>query len=109
MKLKTGIEHMKAAVSQLNPALHDVEIGSFVIDSREVRAGDVFFALSQPDYANNGFNGEFEDATKYVAGSFENGAVACVVRHDRYEEHRAELEKYSDRLIFVDDSVGVGL
>lgn len=96
---------MKAAASQMNPALNDLEIASIVIDSREVRAGDVFFALSQPDYANNGFNGEFEDATKYVAGSFENGAIACVVRYDRYEERRAELERYADRLVFVDDSI----
>lgn len=96
---------MKAAATQLNPALHDLEIGSVVIDSREVRAGDVFFALSQPDYANNGFNGEFEDATKYVAQSFKKGASACVVRPDRYEEHREELEKYVDRLVFVDDSI----
>jgi UDP-N-acetylmuramoyl-tripeptide--D-alanyl-D-alanine ligase len=105
LKLKTAIEYMNAAATQLNPALHDLEIGSVVIDSREVRAGDVFFALSQPDYANNGFNGDFEDATKYIAGSFESGAVACIVRPDRFEEHRAELEKYSDRLVFVDDSI----
>ena len=96
---------MNAAVSQLNPALHDREIESFAIDSRDVRAGDVFFALSQPDYANNGFNGDFEDATKYVASAFEKDAAACVVRHDRYEEHKAELEQFADRLIFVDDTI----
>lgn len=96
---------MKAAASQLNPALHELELASVVIDSREVRAGDVFFALSQPDYANNGFNGEFEDATKYVAQSFERGAAACVVRPDRYKEHEAALEKYADRLVIVDDSI----
>jgi UDP-N-acetylmuramoyl-tripeptide--D-alanyl-D-alanine ligase len=96
---------MNAAAPQLNPALHDREIESFAIDSREVRAGDVFFALSQPDYANNGFNGDFEDATKYVASAFEKNAVACVVRHDRYEGHKVELEKFADRLIFVDDTI----
>ena len=96
---------MKAAASQLNPALQDREIESVVIDSREVRAGDVFFALSQPDYANNGFNGDFEDATKYVVSSLKNGAVAGVVRFDRYEEHRAELEPFMDQLVFVDDTI----
>lgn len=105
MKLKTAIEYMKAAATQLNPALQDHEIGSIVIDSREVRAGDVFFALSQPDYANNGFNGDFEDATKYVVPSLENGAAACVVRHDRFDEHRVQLEPYTDRLVFVDDAI----
>ncbi len=96
---------MSTAASQLDPALQDREIGSIAIDSREVRAGDVFFALSQPDYANNGFNGEFEDATKYVVQSFECGALACVVRHDRYEEHRTILAPFADRLVFVDDTI----
>lgn len=105
MKLKTAIEYMKAAATQLNPALQDHEIGSIVIDSREVRAGDVFFALSQPDYANNGFNGDFEDATKYVVSSLESGAAACVVRHDRFKEHIAQLEPFTDKLVFVDDTI----
>lgn len=96
---------MNAAASTINPALLDREVTSFSIDSREVQAGDVFFALSQPDYKNNGFNGDFEDATKYVAAAFEKGAVTCIVRPDRYEEHKADLEQYYDRLIFVDDVI----
>lgn len=105
MKFGTATEFMNAAASQINPALFDLEIASVAIDSREVRAGDVFFALSQPDYANNGFNGEFEDATRYVAASFEKGAIACVVRPDRYEEHKADLQPFADRLVFVDDAI----
>ena len=96
---------MNAAASKLNPAQYDREIESIAIDSRDVRAGDVFFALSQPDYANNGFNGDFEDATKYVASAFEKGAAACVVRTDRYEEHKAELGQFADRLVLVDDTI----
>lgn len=88
-----------------NPALLQTEVANFVIDSRDVQAGDVFFALSQPDYRNNGFNGDFEDATKYVAAAFEKGAIAAVVRGDRYEEHKADLEQFRDRLIFVDDAI----
>jgi len=85
--------------------LHERQVDSFVIDSREIKAGDVFFALSQPDYKNNGFNGDFEDATKYASGALDNGAVACVLRRDRYEEHRADLAEYSDRLVFVGDAI----
>ena len=96
---------MNAAAPALDPALLIREVGSFAIDSREVRQGDVFFALSQPDYANNGFNGEFEDSTKYVAAAFEKGAAAAVVREDRFEEHKAELEQYRGRLVFVDDAI----
>ncbi|MFN6964133.1 MAG: UDP-N-acetylmuramoyl-tripeptide--D-alanyl-D-alanine ligase [Pyrinomonadaceae bacterium] len=76
-----------------------------MIDSRDVQAGDVFFALSQPDYRNNGFNGEFEDATKYVVAALENGAAAAVVRRDRYAEHEAGLRDHRSRLILVDDCI----
>jgi UDP-N-acetylmuramoyl-tripeptide--D-alanyl-D-alanine ligase len=96
---------MNARTSGMDPALLERDVISFAIDSRDVKAGDVFFALSQPEYKDNCFNGDFEDATKYVAGAFEKGAVACVLRPDRYEEHRAGLEKFKDRLIFVDDAI----
>ena len=69
---------MRAEAPSPDPALPDSEVVSFAIDSREVKAGDVFFALSQPDYSNNGFNGEFEDATRYAAKALEAGAAACV-------------------------------
>src|SRR6266478_2828793 len=96
---------MNASGSALDPALLIREVGSFAIDSREVQNGGVFFALSQPEYSNNGFNGDFEDSTRFVPAAFEKGAAACVLREDRYEEHRAELEQYRDRLIFVDDAI----
>ncbi len=96
---------MNAVASRLNPALLNAEVNSFVIDSREVQAGEVFFALSQPEYKNNCFNGDFEDSTKYVASAFEKGAVAAVVRPDRYAEHAAELEKFADKLIFAPDAI----
>ena len=94
---------MGAETPGIDPALMARDVASFVIDSREIQAGDVFFALSQPEYANNGFNGDFDDATVYVKSSLEKGAVAAVVRRDRFEEH--ELQEFSDRLIFVDDSI----
>ena len=96
---------MEADASGLNPALFGAEVNSFVIDSRPVGAGEVFFALSQPEYKNNCFNGDFEDSTKYVVSAFEKGAVAAVVRPDRFAEHKAELDKFADRLIFVDDAI----
>ena len=89
---------MNATAPALDPALRQREVGSFAIDSREVCPGDVFFALSQPEYRNNGFNGDFEDSTVYVPAAFEKGAVACVVRRDRFEEHKSDLEGFRDRL-----------
>jgi UDP-N-acetylmuramoyl-tripeptide--D-alanyl-D-alanine ligase len=96
---------MEADASRLNPVLLGAVVDSFPIDSRETQAGEVFFALSQPEYKNNCFNGDFEDSTKYVAAALENGAVAAVVRPDRFDEHRAALEKHADKLIFVDDVI----
>ncbi|MEP6787542.1 MAG: hypothetical protein ABJB40_03865, partial [Acidobacteriota bacterium] len=105
MKLEKGIGYMNASAPALDPALLKREVGSFAIDSREVQSGDVFFALSQPDYQNNGFNGDFEDSTRYAAAALEKGAAACVLRQDRFEEHKAELEPYRNRLVFVDDAI----
>lgn len=94
---------MGADASGIDPALMARDVASFVIDSREVQAGDVFFALSQPEYKNNGFNGDFDDATVYVRASLEKGAVVAVVRRDRFDEH--ELQDLSGRIVFVDDSI----
>ncbi len=96
---------MNAISTGIEPALSSHEVTSFSIDSREVKAGGVFFALSQPDYRKNGFNGDFEDATVYVPKAFEGGAAACVVRQDRLEEHSAELEPFLGRLITVPDTI----
>ena len=96
---------MEADASGLNPALRGAAVESFVIDSREAQAGACFFALSQPEYKNNCFNGDFADSTKYAASALENGATAAIVRPDRYEEHKAELEKFADRLIFAADVI----
>ncbi len=96
---------MGAETPGIDPALMARDVASFVIDSREIQAGDVFFALSQPEYKNNGFNGDFDDATVYVKSSLQKGAVAAVLRRDRFEEHRAELGSFADRLTFVDDAI----
>ena len=96
---------MSAAAPQIDPALTARDVVSFTIDSRNVSAGDVFFALSQPEYANNGFNGDFDDATVFVAEAFKADAVAVVLRRDRYDEHRGELVEFANRLIFVDDVI----
>ncbi|MEQ1643363.1 MAG: UDP-N-acetylmuramoyl-tripeptide--D-alanyl-D-alanine ligase [Pyrinomonadaceae bacterium] len=105
MKLRNAIKSISADMAALDPALLDSEVGSFAIDSREVEKGGMFFALSQPDYRNNGFNGDFDDATVHVVAAFEKGAAIFVVRTDRYEEHKAELEPFRDRIVLVDDAI----
>jgi UDP-N-acetylmuramoyl-tripeptide--D-alanyl-D-alanine ligase len=94
-----------ATASNTDPALLGIEVTSFSTDSREVKAGDLFFAFSQPEFSKNGFNGEFLDATMFVPSAFDKGAAACVVREDRFRAHRHELEDFNDRLIFADDVI----
>lgn len=96
---------MNAAALDSGPAILGRKVESFSIDSREVSAGSLFFALSQPDYRNNGFNGEFEDSTRYIPDAFEKGAAACVARDDRFREHYESLKVFSDRIIIVDDTI----
>ena len=94
---------MKADASTLDPALRSREVGSFAIDSREVKAGDIFFALSQPEYRNNGFNGDFDDSTRYVRTAFEQGALAVVAREERFQEHK--LEDLRGKAVFAEDVI----
>ncbi len=105
MKLETIIAYAEADASKLNPALQREEIVSFATDSREVQAGEVFFAFSQPEFQNNCFNGEFADSTEFVPNALAKGALACVVRTDRFTAHKFALEKFQDRLIFVPDVI----
>src|ERR1043165_6777263 len=77
------------------------EITGFSIDSRSIGAGELFFALSQQDYARAGFNGDFVDAHRFIGDALASGAVAAVARKD----HAADLESVKDRLLFVDDAI----
>jgi UDP-N-acetylmuramoyl-tripeptide--D-alanyl-D-alanine ligase len=105
LKLEAAAKYMNADTTGTASALLAAEFKTAAIDSREVRPGDVFFALSQPDYRNNCFNGDFEDSHKYIPKAFENGALACVARPDRFAEHKEILEPFRDKLLFVNDAI----
>lgn len=95
---------MKGSPSAVfDPALPEVDVRRFPTNSKEVKPGEVFFAFSPPEFDNNGFNGEFRDATAFVASAFENGAIACVVRKDRILEHG--LRGFEKRLIYSEDVI----
>src|SRR6185437_4856279 len=92
---------MGANADSTSPTMFDKQIKDYSIDSRSVGAGELFFALSQQDYARAGFNGEFVDAHRFIGDAFERGAIAAVARHD----HLSELENVKDRLLLVDDAI----
>jgi UDP-N-acetylmuramoyl-tripeptide--D-alanyl-D-alanine ligase len=92
---------MGADTTRLRAELFDNEIRDFSIDSRSVNAGELFFALSQEDYARAGFNGTFVDAHQFIPDAFNRGAVAAVARKD----HAADLSGDLPRLLLVDDAI----
>src|SRR3989442_13929286 len=69
---------MGAIADELSAELFDKKITDFSIDSRAVKAGEIFFALSQEDYARAGFNGSFADGHQYIKDAFDRGAIAAV-------------------------------
>src|SRR5207237_1225243 len=76
----------------------------FSIDSRTTEAGELFFALSQPDYERAGFNGEFVDAHNFIEQALGRGSIAAVARRDRVDGDQ-KLESIGDRLLLVDDVI----
>jgi UDP-N-acetylmuramoyl-tripeptide--D-alanyl-D-alanine ligase len=95
---------MGAIAEEVGVELFDKQIKDFSIDSRSVKAGELFFALSQEDYARAGFNGTFADAHQYIEDAFGRGAVAAVARADRVRGDRG-LMALKDRLLLVDDVI----
>ena len=95
---------MGADASFVSAELFDKKITDFSIDSRSVKAGELFFALSQDDYARAGFNGSFADAHEFIGDAFAHGAIAAVGRIDRVSGDE-KLSQFKDRLLLVDDAI----
>jgi UDP-N-acetylmuramoyl-tripeptide--D-alanyl-D-alanine ligase len=95
---------MGAVLDETDPELFDKEITDYSIDSRSVGAGELFFALSQEDYARAGFNGLFADGHGFIRDAFGRGAIAAVARADRVngDPHLASLK---GRLLLVEDAI----
>ena len=57
MKVGEAAALMGADATSVSAEMFDKQIKDYSIDSRSVGAGELFFALSQKDYARAGFNG----------------------------------------------------
>ncbi len=93
---------MSATTDSLRAELFDKEIDDFSIDSRTAGEGELFFALSQPDYERAGFNGTFADAHEFIPQALASGAVAAVARR---KSVTGSLQALSDRLLIVEDVI----
>lgn len=104
MNVREASRLMGADASFVSAELFDKQIADFSIDSRSVKAGELFFALSQEDYARAGFNGTFADAHEFIADALARGAIAAVARGERvYPDEK--LRSLKDRLLLVDDAI----
>ena len=70
MKVGEAARLMGADASSVSAEIFDKQITDYSIDSRSVSADELFFALSQQDYVRAGFNGEFADGHRFIAGAF---------------------------------------
>jgi UDP-N-acetylmuramoyl-tripeptide--D-alanyl-D-alanine ligase len=104
VKVREASLLMGANTDEVGAKLFDKEITGFSIDSRSVRAGELFFALSQEDYARAGFNGTFADGHQFLRDAFGKGAIAAVARADRVSAD-PELMALKDRLLLVEDAI----
>ena len=91
MKL-VEIARLLSASHGMSDEIAASEPAGFAVDSRSVKAGEVFVALQ----------GERTDGHKYVRQVFENGALAAVAAHRRLENLSSYGDK-QDRLLFVEN------
>jgi UDP-N-acetylmuramoyl-tripeptide--D-alanyl-D-alanine ligase len=104
VKVREASLLMGAVATDADAELFDKQIVDFSIDSRSVKAGELFFALSQQDYTRAGFNGVFADGHQFIAGALAKGALAAVARVDRVAGDE-ELQALKDRLLLVEDAI----
>lgn len=93
--MKLGeIARLCGAAHSLSDVLAASEPARVVIDSRDVRPGDLFVAVP----------GARSDGHSFVEQVFEKGAIAAIVVHHRLSFAR-ELGSFGERLLFVENTV----
>jgi UDP-N-acetylmuramoyl-tripeptide--D-alanyl-D-alanine ligase len=94
-----------SASAEAARGVFDKEISGFSIDSRAVRAGELFFALSPEDYRRHCFTAtSFADAHRFIPQAFGQGAVAAVARAASVRGDEG-LRQFADRLLLVEDVI----
>jgi UDP-N-acetylmuramoyl-tripeptide--D-alanyl-D-alanine ligase len=93
MKL-SEIARISGASHLLNRRLAETEPAGFALDSRAIKAGELFVAVP----------GERVDGHQFVREVLEKGACAAMVTHHRLP-FADDLGDYAGRLLFVDNTV----
>jgi UDP-N-acetylmuramoyl-tripeptide--D-alanyl-D-alanine ligase len=104
VRVVDAAEFMRASAEAAR-GFFDKEISGFSIDSRAVRAGELFFALSPEDYRRHCFTAtSFADAHRFIPQALAQGAVAAVARAASVEGDE-ELRPHLGRLLLVEDVI----
>jgi UDP-N-acetylmuramoyl-tripeptide--D-alanyl-D-alanine ligase len=86
--------------------LFDKEISGYSIDSRAVRPGELFFALSPEDYRRHCFTAtSFADAHRFIPQALDGGGAVAAVARAASVEGDEELRPFLDRLLLVEDCI----
>jgi UDP-N-acetylmuramoyl-tripeptide--D-alanyl-D-alanine ligase len=88
------IARLSGASHMLNERLAETEPAGFALDSRAIKAGELFVAIQ----------GERVDGHQFVREVFEKGACAAMVVHHRLP-FAADLGDYAGRLLFVENTI----
>jgi UDP-N-acetylmuramoyl-tripeptide--D-alanyl-D-alanine ligase len=88
------IARLSGASHMLNDRLAETEPAGFALDSRAIKAGELFVAIP----------GERVDGHQFVREILEKGACAAMVVHHRLP-FADNLGDYADRLLFVENTV----
>jgi len=88
------IARLSGASHMLNEALAETEPAGFALDSRAIKAGELFVAIP----------GERVDGHQFVREVFEKGACAAMVVHHGLP-FASDLGDYAGRLLFVENTV----
>jgi len=88
------IARLLGASHMLNEALAETEPAGFALDSRAIKAGELFVAIP----------GERVDGHQFVREVFEKGACAAMVVHHGLP-FASDLGDYAGRLLFVENTV----
>src|SRR5262245_51075136 len=88
------IARISGASHMMNERLAETEPSGFALDSRAIKAGELFVAIP----------GERVDGHQFVRAVFEKGACAAMVVHHRLQ-FADDLGDYAGRLLFVENTV----
>jgi len=88
--MKLALARIGEFISAEGDFLHEEIAQGYSIDSRTIRAGELFFAVK----------GERFDGHDYVSAALERGAVAAVVRQDQWHRY-----SWTERTLQVDDTL----